>query len=819
MRAPAISALAAFTCLLPLPLPARAQTPAVSYVRPVSWQHSSEQEWIVGDIASTISTLANRGRATPIGLVKVSTLPQDGSTPAFAVEASGTTTTLTIRDHLWAPTNYVSLATQWIAKRKRAAVTSSSSGLLSTLTTPRVGVIEAANLEIGGRLSKDAPGRDDYDDAALLVGMLALRESPGDFGDTRRLLSKMTAYLAVAQSIHPAPTRTGQVAELIQLALIDRQQDALDRLAKWEPSSSALDRVWIRALKMRVTGDWRLLENPTQASLLERLEYVRALDWRRGVNAVLDFLGDGQPEDIADWARAVEGRPLTVESSTRFSDKAVALEIRDAVIVWSKVSGQVFEPTQQTVSALIDRFNEEGVVAGDADGVPIDWAMWAASFQRHLAAHAVLAVEHESNWYGRKDEARREAAGQEGMLGHLTLFPLAKLRYALDDAQYANAMKDIVGLMLRKPELLTPSNWLKAIELRNGHVPSGITPQSVWFTTLVPAGTAHDAGHRVYAYRRTNHLTLESLRAVRQTAPYTRYLLEEEMRWRYPSPQEPPLDEYRRASALLAGYDSVVVNDLVNAARKDPAAYIPLAEHLCRLEASQCSLLAAYLADRDRDDEAATVYQTWMDTSRDSVSIANGSSWLVTYYYTHGQQSRAVEIADRAAAVYSYRGLLTKAKLLERMGKYKEAETILKEASDRYDKTIDLAAFYTRWSKAFGDPGVKSAGDALVARVFPSGLQRVDANLFGPPRDGVRVTVTGARGEKAGFHVGDVIVAVDGIGIHNQDQLTTAWRMDARPQISFLVWTDGKFTTIQAPIRETWTSGTFVNYRAAARKP
>jgi S1-C subfamily serine protease len=106
-----------------------------------------------------------------------------------------------------------------------------------------------------------------------------------------------------------------------------------------------------------------------------------------------------------------------------------------------------------------------------------------------------------------------------------------------------------------------------------------------------------------------------------------------------------------------------------------------------------------------------------------------------------------------------------------------------------------------------------------VARVFPSGLQRVDANLFGPPRDGVRVTVTGARGEKAGFHVGDVIVAVDGIGIHNQDQLTTAWRMDARPQISFLVWTDGKFTTIQSPIRETWTSGTFVNYRAAARKP
>src|SRR4029077_5882258 len=98
----------------------------------------------------------------------------------------------------------------------------------------------------------------------LLVVMLALRESPGDFGDARRLMSKMTAYLAVAQTIQPAPTRTGQVAELIQLALIDRQQDALDQLAKWEASASVLDRVWIRALKMRVTGDWRLLENPAQ---------------------------------------------------------------------------------------------------------------------------------------------------------------------------------------------------------------------------------------------------------------------------------------------------------------------------------------------------------------------------------------------------------------------------------------------------------------------------------------------------------------------------------------------------------------------------
>src|SRR5690349_12630816 len=125
MRAPAVSALSALAFLLASPLSSRAPAPATSGVRPVSWQHSSEQEWIVSDITATISTLTSRGRATPVGTVTVSTLPQDGSMPSFAVEAAGKRSTLTIGGHLWAPSNYVPLATQWIAPRKRASITSS----------------------------------------------------------------------------------------------------------------------------------------------------------------------------------------------------------------------------------------------------------------------------------------------------------------------------------------------------------------------------------------------------------------------------------------------------------------------------------------------------------------------------------------------------------------------------------------------------------------------------------------------------------------------------------------------------------------------
>ncbi len=151
------------------------------------------------------------------------------------------------------------------------------------------------------------------------------------------------------------------------------------------------------------------------------------------------------------------------------------------------------------------------------------------------------------------------------------------------------------------------------------------------------------------------------------------------------------------------------------------------------------------------------------------------------------------------------------------MAKYEEAEDILKQASERYEKAPDLAAFYVRWSKATEEPGVKTAADSLVAKVFPKGLERVDMPpAAGPPADGVKVTRTGFRGANAGFAIDDVVVAVDGVTVHNYDQFVLAWQMDAAPAIEFLMWRGGNYSTIRADIRNTWTSGWFVNYRAPA---
>ena len=779
---------------------------AIAPVRPGpdSWRYASEQEWIVSDIVSTLATLASRARPRPLGDVRVATLPPGTALARFRADAGDGSATIEIRDHIWAPANYVALAKRWIPARSTGAKPGPSSELLSQLVTPRVEVIERLNREVGLGLSANGLASEDHEAAALLLGVLALREGPGPFGDIRRLLSKMTAHLAIARAARAKPTPTREVAELVQLVLVNRQRDALERLTKWEAGSpSVAERSWIRALRIRVTGDWRLLERPRDASLLERIEYLRAVYGRLGLEAALDFIDDSHPEAAADWTRIIASTTMSVEAGKKFGAQAFSAELVEAAHVWGQDSG------------LVNRLNADVTTETEPRNVPIDWPTWAASFQRHLAMHSVTAVQHESTILRRKDVARQVAAKLEQIFGRLTLFPLAKLRYALDDVQYASAMKDVVALMLRHPDLLTSANWLAGLELRGGRAPTGVTPQSSWFTQVVPAGTAFDAAYRVYTYQRTNHLTRELAEKLRQLAPYEPYLLAEQMRLRFGTAV--PFAELRREAGPLADYDSAVLRDLANAAKEDPATYVPVATRLCDLQADNCDSLGAYLADHDRDEEAAGVYQRWVDGARNRVRVSNYIDWLITYYDTHGQHERAVELADQAADVFSNRGLVAKARLLERMAKYQEAEDLLKQASERYGETIDLTAFYVRWSKATGDAGVKSAADSLLAKVFPRGLERFDTPAAaGPPADGVKVTTTGARGANAGFEIDDVVVAVDGLTVHNYDQFLLAWQMEAKPAIEFLTWKGGKYSTIRADIRNTWASGWFVGYRAPA---
>lgn len=484
--------------LLTLPAQVFAQQPAVSYERPASWKHVSEQEWIVDDISSTIASLAGHERSI-LESVRVTTLPSNGRVDRFKIDAGPEQTVIEITDHIWSAAHYASFARKQM--RGRVWQPQEESTLLGALTTPRVEVIDAINRDLGHRMAHGVFTRGDQEDAALLIGVMALREGPGHFSDVRHLLSLMTAHLAVAKAIEGPETKAGQVAELVQLALVNRQKDVLDRLAKWEAASpSPLESKWIRALKLRVTGDWRLLEHPEDASLLERIEYVRALEERRGPNAVLGFVDANHFEDVSDWTRILQ-HSTSVEASIRVAAEAEVDELHDAAYVWSKMSGGNGITVEIVKDVLAQLNSDLSAESGSTPALPIDWPTWVASFQRHLAADVVAAVELESKQRGRKDAARDVAARQEKLLGRLLLFPFAKLKYALDDVQRDDAMKGVIGLMLSHPEAITSDNWRTVVELQNGRMPSGVTPQSLWFRPPIPAGSVYDAGSPVYPSR------------------------------------------------------------------------------------------------------------------------------------------------------------------------------------------------------------------------------------------------------------------------------------------------------------------------------
>jgi len=77
--------------------------------------------------------------------------------------------------------------------------------------------------------------------------------------------------------------------------------------------------------------------------------------------------------------------------------------------------------------------------------------------------------------------------------------------------------------------------------------------------------------------------------------------------------------------------------------------------------------------------------------------MANKSQWLVDYCFDHGRKDDALKIATEAGKVYSYYGLACLGHLMERMERWKEAETAYLNIEERYQKRAPLNEFYLRY--------------------------------------------------------------------------------------------------------------------------
>jgi hypothetical protein len=383
-------------------------------------------------------------------------------------------------------------------------------------------------------------------------------------------------------------------------------------------------------------------------------------------------------------------------------------------------------------------------------------------------------------------------------------------------------MKAAAPLLSDRRELVTSANWTLLAERwstprqsgerrSSARPPDGVPAAATWFSPLMPPGTAYDANKRMFGPKRSLLVRREELERVRALAPYETAPLFELTRIRFGA--KPPLASLRANAGLLAEYDITVLSRMADAAAGDAEAYLPIGRRICELDADHCGVLAAYLADHERDREAAEVYGHFVAEARDRVSVSYHASWLISYYDDHGQRPRAIALADEMAEVYSYAGLVAKARLLERMHQFDEAEDYLRKAAARYDNSVDLAAFYLRRANEPNAPTYAELAAPLVKQVFPDGFERVAGGAgIKAPLDGVRVRSSGARGVAAGFSDEDIVVAVDSVRVHNREQLVLVRLMKDDPSISFLTWHGGHYVDIHGPLRHAWVSGDLVSY-------
>lgn len=162
------------------------------------------------------------------------------------------------------------------------------------------------------------------------------------------------------------------------------------------------------------------------------------------------------------------------------------------------------------------------------------------------------------------------------------------------------------------------------------------------------------------------------------------------------------------------------------------------------------------------------------------------------YYLRKGQTNKAEALANSAADVYSEAGLRTKAEFFEAIGKFADAFEWYKNIEERYGRSSRLITFALRYKEKTGDSRYDREIEARMDKLFPKGQQKVKVQDFSvPPTDGVLINGENNLVRDAGLKKGDVIVALDGVRVHNTDQYTYLRALGGTAELKLIVWVGG----------------------------
>jgi hypothetical protein len=650
--------------------------------------YASEEAWVVDEIVRDMT--------------EMSAYPAESSKPSIAAEAGGRyrvsfgakSVDLDLHDDLWAPNLFTPLAraANEIAPAPRqpdADQFSPVNALLLDLTPP---TLVTTSQKISHALKANMRSAASHEAAALTIGAFALRESAGRFHDTRWAMNRMTAHLAMAATAESSrtPGIDGRLANALLLALANRQVRALEALDGFTAAerTPAVD-AWIRALRVRITDDTRMIDAPAAATLLEKLEYFRAR--RLTTTGTAEVALAAISEELnASWSRLIEASPRGVEDGWLISD-GLKRERAEYESVFQRIHGRSIADPITALNARATRCVETGA----PDILP--WGAWAEFEQRQLALFVDRADRFYRHQFGSQHEADSQKAAVNGELDRLALFPLATIFRTAGvkggdaDLSYIN---QAISSVIEAPERVTPAAWaFLEFGTHYERVRRGIPPASTWFiapSARVPydaASRLKDAGHRV---------PLSVVESIRQQAPYDYGTASNYLSAKYGQAAAPAADVVAAYGPRLE-YDIRALRAACGYAGDDAARRLELLKASCEFSSADCASLGWELARADKADDAARAYErAFADPALDAVAMSNWSGWLVSYYYKHGRTAAAVDLANRSAGTSAFAGLVTAGYLYERLGRIDDAEKMYREAADRYNEPSQLLGFYYR---------------------------------------------------------------------------------------------------------------------------
>lgn len=771
--------------------------------KPSSWKYLNEQEWIVDSIGKDIAEI----------LAYAKSKQDTEASKKISVEFQTKTTNLkkgqytfnftnasaekplnysfTLREYVWGPVNYVPFAEKILESFDLKAAPSSEApkDFVKNLATAEMPTLFSENERISKALSENPLDAGLHEQAALLQATYAMLELAGLFSDYRSSLERIATHLTIARALSKNNLSfAGQTADIALEAMTCRDGVALKLIDAMDQAKlDSTEKSFLRALKIRASGDFRLFDQKDHTTL-EANQYALRYAPAMGNEKVLQFIRQNYPDGKIIWFRTLMSHGLSVGMGHMIATKAVQMEMHDYIKNYQfykekNVANAVavaFELNSQPTRCLTTEDN------GTRLNV-ISWDSVAATHARNILWAIYTEWMFYAHMLGVKETSQAKLAEEEKIFGFLDLFPVATIFAELTPEKKQQVFASMQLLIEKHPERVSDMEWL-AVNKGSEKTPSKtpLTPPNAWFDPILPMGTAYNFSARKDLTGAA--FTVDELAALHQLCPNDEQLSKEYAKKKYG--ENPTQEQLEEAFGKQLNTNIRLMRATAETNLKDPEKFIPIYLKICELEPADYFQLAAYCVHKNRTEDAAKYYEMGMEHDTDDVGKANQTYWLMNYYYSKGDKEKAKALATYGAEVYSFRGLHTFASYYELEKDLKNAEEQYIKIKERYDDKGVLAAFYVRNAKK--DKRYETEGEKMQAAIFPSGLKkRTLADYKSAPTKGMRITYEDKLSENHDLARNSIVVAVNGIEIDNKPQAFFLENLSTDPYLTFIVW-DGK---------------------------